>query len=289
MTITDGDILYGAFYNCTGLTSITIGDKVTYIGKRAFYGCTSLTSVDIASSVTSIDDYAFNNCTSLTSITIPDSVTNIGYSAFSGCSGIKEIFFDGSAPTMGSYMFGSVTATAYYYPDETWTEDVMQNYGGSITWVAREKPGQDVTISFGGLDVSGDPVTIQIFSQDKAEPIYEFSSADAAADANSWTVEGMTEGSYTVKVSQKNYVAREYTLTVGDEAAALDIELWLIGDVTGDGRVNYLDYGRVLSQAKGNNALQGYALLCGDVTGDGRVNFMDYGKILSQAKGNNTL
>jgi hypothetical protein len=69
------------------------------------------------------------------------------------------------------------------------------------------------------------------------------------------------------------------------------VEIWLAGDVTGDGRVNYRDYGMVLSQAKNPSAatLKGYALACGDVTGDGRVNYRDYGQILSQAKGNNIL
>lgn len=44
--------------------------------------CTSLTSVTIPDSVTSIGRYAFAWCTSLTSVTIPDSVTSIGRYAF---------------------------------------------------------------------------------------------------------------------------------------------------------------------------------------------------------------
>ncbi|MBO4431969.1 MAG: leucine-rich repeat domain-containing protein, partial [Clostridia bacterium] len=65
---------YRAFYNCTGLTSITIPDSVTEIGGDAFFDCTGLTSVTIGNSVTSIGSYAFYYCTGLTSITIPDSV-----------------------------------------------------------------------------------------------------------------------------------------------------------------------------------------------------------------------
>ena len=34
-----------AFYNCSGLTSVTIGNSVTSIGYDAFYNCTSLTSI----------------------------------------------------------------------------------------------------------------------------------------------------------------------------------------------------------------------------------------------------
>ncbi len=38
-------IEFYAFRNCTGLTSITIPDSITDIGKYAFKGCTDLTSV----------------------------------------------------------------------------------------------------------------------------------------------------------------------------------------------------------------------------------------------------
>ena len=71
-----------AFYQYTGLTSVTIGDSVTNIGNEAFYNCTGLTSVTIPDSVTSIGSYAFYSCVGLTSVTIPDSVTSIGSDAF---------------------------------------------------------------------------------------------------------------------------------------------------------------------------------------------------------------
>ena len=72
----------GAFYNCSSLTSVTIGNSVTSIGYGAFGSCSSLTSVTIPNSVTSIGDWAFEDCSSLTSITIPNSVTSIGCAAF---------------------------------------------------------------------------------------------------------------------------------------------------------------------------------------------------------------
>ena len=48
-----------AFYNCSGLTSVTIGNGVTSIGNYAFSGCSGLTSVTIPDRVTSIGNYAF--------------------------------------------------------------------------------------------------------------------------------------------------------------------------------------------------------------------------------------
>ena len=52
-----------AFYSCTSLTSIVIGDNVTSIVDDAFYGCFGLTSIEIGNSVTSIGGAAFYDCT----------------------------------------------------------------------------------------------------------------------------------------------------------------------------------------------------------------------------------
>ncbi|MCQ2340783.1 MAG: leucine-rich repeat domain-containing protein, partial [Paludibacteraceae bacterium] len=71
-----------AFYDCDGLTSITIPNSVTTIGGRCFEYCTGLTSVTIPNSVTTIGERAFHDCSGLTSVTIPNSVTTIGERAF---------------------------------------------------------------------------------------------------------------------------------------------------------------------------------------------------------------
>ena len=85
-----------AFWECTSLKSVFIGSSATSIGGNAFSYCTSLKSVFIGSSVTSIGGYAFYNCTSLTSITIPDSVTSIDRYAFRVCNQLKIINYTGS-------------------------------------------------------------------------------------------------------------------------------------------------------------------------------------------------
>ena len=81
----------GAFFYCTGLTSVTIPNGVTSIGMLAFDGCSGLTSVMIPNSVTSIGKYAFRGCSSLSSVTIPNSLTLIEKGTFQGCSSLLTV------------------------------------------------------------------------------------------------------------------------------------------------------------------------------------------------------
>ena len=77
--IVAGGSAYVNYYDSKAYTS---NDK---LGNYVFYDCSGLTSLTIPSSVTSIGYYAFKGCSGLTSLTIPSSVTSIGYYAFKGC------------------------------------------------------------------------------------------------------------------------------------------------------------------------------------------------------------
>jgi hypothetical protein len=120
VTVTGGNILYGAFNRCTSLTSVEIPDSVTCIGNSTFKDCVLLTSVVIPNSVTSIGDYAFYKCTSLTSIEIPDSVTSIGKGAFYECTSLTNVYYKGTVEewngiVIGEYNEDLTNATRYYY------------------------------------------------------------------------------------------------------------------------------------------------------------------------------
>ena len=94
-----------AFYDCSGLTSITIPNSVTSIGNHAFDGSSALTSISIPNTVTSIGEYAFSRCSSLISITIPNSVMSIGDYVFYNCSGLTSITIPKSITSIGNHAF----------------------------------------------------------------------------------------------------------------------------------------------------------------------------------------
>lgn len=102
MTYSVTGIGYMAFYNCSSLTSVTIGNSVTSIGDNAFSKCTGLTNIIIPNSVTKIYGEAFSDCSGLTSITMPNSVTVIEGLAFAGCYGLEEIIVESGNPVYDS-------------------------------------------------------------------------------------------------------------------------------------------------------------------------------------------
>lgn len=80
-----------AFYDCEGLTSVTIPSTVKHIGELAFFQCSSLTSLSLPDSLTSIDKDAFYGCKGLTTIYIPKNVASIGEGAFWTCGNLTSI------------------------------------------------------------------------------------------------------------------------------------------------------------------------------------------------------
>ncbi len=106
------DIDEYAFYDCDGLTEITIPDGVIYVGALAFADCNNLSKVVIGDTVEEIRASAFLDCpitslelgdslayipsfgfsgTLLSEITLPSSVTDIMYGAFAGCEQLECI------------------------------------------------------------------------------------------------------------------------------------------------------------------------------------------------------
>ncbi len=125
MTISENTTTIGdnAFKNCTGLTNLNFNAAMcTSAGSsssnRAFYGCTSIISVNIGENVTIIPDYLFYEFSNMTEVTIPNSVTNIGDYAFYWCTKLEKLYFGGSVTSLGMRAFYQCTAlTEVIFPE----------------------------------------------------------------------------------------------------------------------------------------------------------------------------
>ena len=144
--------------------------------------------------------------------------------------------------------------------------------------------------AIGGITVSGtatsfgsntDDVTIQLIKSGEPEASYETVVKGKIAE---YSIEGVSAGTYTMKVMKQNHVTREYTVTVGSSNVVQDVKIHLKGDITGDGKVNTFDIVKMNLHAKKKTELTGYELLCGDITGDGKVNTFDIVKANLHAK-----
>ena len=112
---------YGAFLDCTALTSIEIPASVETIEAAAFMRCSKLATVTFekGSQLKTIGgDYSsyyygvFSDCTALKSIEIPASVETIEAAAFMGCSSLATVTFE-----KGSQLKTIGGGYSSYYPN----------------------------------------------------------------------------------------------------------------------------------------------------------------------------
>ncbi len=108
-------------------------------------------------------------------------------------------------------------------------------------------------------------------------------------DATDFCITGIEAGEYELTVIKENHVERFYEITTDNGDINLDIQLNLIGDLNGDGRVNTIDVARANAHAKGVTEVNGYEFNCVDINGDGRVNTLDVARMNAHAKGVTTL
>jgi len=110
----------------------------------------------------------------------------------------------------------------------------------------------EITVSISGIDYYHDNASIEFATVTKKGLNITVNYHDVPA------------GKYTVAISKKDHVTREYEIVINSDAA-LDAKICPIGDATLDGEVTTMDVTRANAHVKGRAPLEGYALLCADV------------------------
>lgn len=121
-----------SFYGCTSLTDIVVDkDNATYCSRdgvlynkdktQLLYCPEGKMELEIPSSVVSINETAFRG---------------IDMAEENGTSPITKITFYGNAPEIPESTFRGLITTVYYPANnQTWTSEIMKDYGGTIKWV----------------------------------------------------------------------------------------------------------------------------------------------------------
>ncbi len=140
-----------AFWNSTGLTSVTIHQNLKKINDNAFHGCTGmthaavinlstwckinftnvganplnyghylkvngsdLTNLVVPSGITKIGGFAFYGCRGLTEATIANDVKSIDYAAFAYCSNLTKVTFGSNVSSIYTHSFTDCPLTDIY-------------------------------------------------------------------------------------------------------------------------------------------------------------------------------
>ena len=166
-------ILGNAFYNFSGITSVTIPSSVESIEGGAFSGLgeiilnfnatnctlmggdednpvflnTTITTLNIGENVRTIPDYAFYICGGLTSVTIPDSVNRIGEEAFYYVSELTDITLGTGIKHIGSRAFKS---TGWY---DNQSEGILYLDNWCLGYKG-DSPTGELTIAEGTLGIA---------------------------------------------------------------------------------------------------------------------------------------
>ena len=140
----------GGAFSGTALTSVTIPESVTVIGRNAFYLCEALTAATVPDGVTSIENETFSYCSALTKVTLGNGVTNIGTRAFSGCTALAEMTVAATEPPVAA-------ANAFENVSRDITVNVpaesLDTYKAASVWseFTNLQPWSQITFTVGNL------------------------------------------------------------------------------------------------------------------------------------------
>ena len=233
---------------------------------------------------------------------VPGGVTVRNYSWYDVESG-AQLGKNTSFEAGRSYRFEVILdcEDGYYLADP----EIMDAYvnGNRALVTEAEGNGTTVTVEYSlavssglhGQVVSfhdGSDVTFSLFAEGSAEPGYTVTVPGGTKDSSGkytavYDIPSVTAGTYTVQVSKKKHVTREYTVTVGGNVKTLNAEIWLLGDVNGDGIRDMVDAVQISRKYngkpsvfdKGDAETKAYRLKVANVYTDSSIDTTDSGQI----------
>ena len=139
-----------------------------------------------------------------------------------------------------------------------------------------------------------DPVTVQLFKSGSSSAAY---NTTVKGNSVSYTISGVAAGTYTVKVSKKNHVTREYSVTVSTGTKTQNAEIWLSGDVNADGIIDMTDAmqinrkfnGKTSVFDKGDSETKAYRLKVANIYSDNSIDTTDSGQLQRHYNGKSSV
>ena len=269
---------YDAFYNCESLKNITLNGG-ELVERDAFQnnGCETIT---LPSTMRVVDDDSFTG-KNLKTVNLNDGLQYIGEGAFFSMGKIKNMTVPASVTHIGEQAIG-------YYPvdpDDPFSyPEVIPNFviygtSGTEAQTYADRNGIQFNSIASGTTVKGtaksylsadDTVTIQLVKSGVVA--YETTVKGNSAD---YSISGVANGTYTMRVSKKSHADRECTVKVSSADVTQNVEIFPIGDVNSDGDISVVDATLVQKYIVGLEKLTDLQKKSAEVNGDGEISVVD--------------
>lgn len=283
------------------LTKVVIPKSCQYIGYYAFYGCESLKNITLnGGELVESDAFQNNGCETITlpstmrvidddsftgknlkTVNLNDGLQYIGEGVFFSMGKIKSVTVPASVTHIG------VQAIGYYPvdPDDPFSyPEVIPNFviygtSGTEAQTYADRNGIQFNSIASGTTVKGtaksylsadDTVTIQLEKSGVA--VYETTVKGNSTD---YSISGVANGTYTMRVSKKSHADREYTVKVSSADVTQNVEIFPIGDVNSDGDISVVDATLVQKYIVGLEKLTDLQKKSAEVNGDGEISVVD--------------
>jgi hypothetical protein len=159
--------------------------------------------------------------------------------------------------------------------DESHTGQARHDFvGGICADCGYKMPG--VTFVSGtvtSFNSETDDITIELFAEGSTTADYTVTVKGNTAE---YIIEGVAEGTYTMRVSKNKHIPREYTVIVGTEDVVQDAKIHTKGDVDGDGMLSTTDYIIVKRAYMNTYKLNDVEFLAADIDEDDAITTADY-------------